>query len=97
MAILSVMKQLRPIITGPSVASSAVRRTVAATASAGTSLFPSHVNQTFNTARRSVSVLGAKSHKHLLSEFVGVRGPVAEEVRASPASKVCRMMSYVHV
>ena len=36
---------------------------------------------TINIARRGVSVLGAQSQKHLLSEFVGVRGPVAEEVR----------------
>lgn len=34
-----------------------------------------------DVARRTVTVLGARSHKHLLSEFVSVRGPVAEEVR----------------
>lgn len=33
---------------------------------------------------RSFSVLESKTDKHLLSEFVGVRGPVAEEVGHMP-------------
>lgn len=32
------------------------------------------------TVARGFSVLESKTDKHLLSEFVGVRGPVAEEV-----------------
>lgn len=35
---------------------------------------------TFNLAARSVSVLGRKSQKHLLSEFKGVKGPQSQEV-----------------
>lgn len=37
-------------------------------------------NSTPVQVARSFSVLESKTDKHLLSEFVGVRGPVAEEV-----------------
>lgn len=36
---------------------------------------------TLKQGPRCFSVLESKTDKHLLSEFVGVRGPVAEEVR----------------
>lgn len=73
MAMLSASK-LRPLV-GATVGVGGR----AASAAGSTSLVAS---STFNIARRGVSVLGAQSQKHLLSEFVGVRGPVAEEVRA---------------
>lgn len=68
MPILSASK-LRPL--GGRVIAAGVRRTVA----------PQQSLNIDCVARRTVTVLGAKSHKHLLSEFVSVRGPVAEEVR----------------
>lgn len=70
MAMLSASK-LRPLV-GAAVSVSGR----AASAAGSTSPVAS---STFNIARRGVSVLGAQSQKHLLSEFVGVRGPVAEE------------------
>lgn len=39
---------------------------------------------TFNLAARSVSVLGSRSQKHLLSEFKGVKGP-------QQSQEVCKM------
>lgn len=41
------------------------------------------MNPTFCVARRGSGILAAKTNKHLLSEFVAVRGPVVDEVRLS--------------
>lgn len=44
-------------------------------------------NPTLNVARRGAGVLSAKTDKHLMSEFVAVRGPVADEVNYMTASE----------
>lgn len=70
MPILSAASKLRPF--GGRVIAAGARRTTMA---------PQQQSFNFDVARRTVTVLGTNSHKHLLSEFVGVRGPMAEEVR----------------
>lgn len=78
----------------PIISSSTLRRLAAAPRcgrSVADALRPTEIRamistrpSTFTIPLRSSSgsvLAGAQSQKHLLSEFVGVRGPVAEEVR----------------
>lgn len=88
MPMLSSTK-LRPLVgmfTGGRAASAGL-----AGAGHGSAVSPA----TFNLAVRSLSVLGsARSQKHLLSEFKGVKGPQSQEVGDDHDTQMIRRFTY---